>query len=137
MNSSAPPTLVILKLKPEGLLAMMSWAKLRSSFKHGCTSVGSKSCSGRPSTRQNKEPIRKVWQIVLEDCHVIIEEITQDMVNCANHEPDFMKTIITGDETWVYCSSLLNGSIHHHQGPKSASSSQQGKGNVKLFLWLP
>ena len=29
-------------------------------------------------------------------------EITQDMLDCANNDLEFMKTIITGDEIWVY-----------------------------------
>ena len=29
-------------------------------------------------------------------------EITQDMLDCANNDLEFTKTIITGDETWVY-----------------------------------
>jgi hypothetical protein len=29
-------------------------------------------------------------------------EVAQDMLECANGDPDFLKTMITGDETWVY-----------------------------------
>ncbi|XP_029641363.1 uncharacterized protein LOC115216301 [Octopus sinensis] len=29
-------------------------------------------------------------------------EIAQDMVDCANQDPDFMETILSGDETWIY-----------------------------------
>ena len=29
-------------------------------------------------------------------------EIAQDMLDCANNDVEFTKTIITGDETWVY-----------------------------------
>ena len=29
-------------------------------------------------------------------------EIAQDLLDCANSDSDFMKTIITGDKTWVY-----------------------------------
>ena len=29
-------------------------------------------------------------------------EIAQGMLDCANNDLEFMKTIITGDETWVY-----------------------------------
>ena len=107
-------------------------------------SVESEARSGRPSTSQNKEVIAKVSQIVMEDHHLtlrkIVEEvgiskgsvhsistedlciwrvsakfipkllmekqkelhveIAQDMLDCANLE--LMKTIIAGDETWVY-----------------------------------
>jgi predicted transcriptional regulator len=29
-------------------------------------------------------------------------EVTQDMLECANGDPEFLKTMITGDETWLY-----------------------------------
>ena len=41
-------------------------------------------------TEQQKEP------------HV---EITQDMLDCANNDLKFTKTIITGDEIWIYGSN--------------------------------
>ena len=30
------------------------------------------------------------------------KEITEDMLDCANHNPEFIQTIISGDKTWVY-----------------------------------
>jgi hypothetical protein len=29
-------------------------------------------------------------------------EVARDMLECANGDPEFLKTTITGDETWVY-----------------------------------
>jgi hypothetical protein len=29
-------------------------------------------------------------------------EVARDMLECANTDPEFLKTVITGDETWVY-----------------------------------
>jgi histone-lysine N-methyltransferase SETMAR len=29
-------------------------------------------------------------------------EVVQDMLECANKDPEFLKTVITGDEKWVY-----------------------------------
>jgi hypothetical protein len=29
-------------------------------------------------------------------------EVAQDMLECANGDPEFLKAVITGDETWVY-----------------------------------
>jgi hypothetical protein len=29
-------------------------------------------------------------------------EVTQDMLKCTKRDPEFLKTVITGDETWVY-----------------------------------
>ena len=30
------------------------------------------------------------------------KEIAEDMLDCANHNPEFIQTIISGDKTWVY-----------------------------------
>jgi hypothetical protein len=29
-------------------------------------------------------------------------EVARDMLECADGDPEFLKTVITGDETWVY-----------------------------------
>jgi AraC-like DNA-binding protein len=29
-------------------------------------------------------------------------KVARDMLECANRDPEFLKTVITGDETWVY-----------------------------------
>jgi hypothetical protein len=29
-------------------------------------------------------------------------EVKQDMQECASRDPEFLKTVITGDESWVY-----------------------------------
>jgi hypothetical protein len=29
-------------------------------------------------------------------------EVTWDMLECTNGDPEFLKSVITGDETWVY-----------------------------------
>jgi hypothetical protein len=29
-------------------------------------------------------------------------EVAWDMLECANGDPEFLKTVITGNETWVY-----------------------------------
>ena len=131
-------------------------------------SVESEACSGRSSASRNEEVIKKVHQIVMEDCwltlrkiveevgisrgsvhFILIEdlciqrvlakfitklltkqykelcvEIAQDMLDWANNDLEFTKTIITGDETWIMVTiqktsfNLYNGSIQNHQGPK-------------------
>ena len=48
-------------------------------------------------------------------------EIAQDMLDCANNDLEFTKTIITGDETWVYGydpGTKFQSSQRNHQGPK-------------------
>ena len=51
-------------------------------------------------------------------------DAAQAMLNCANQDSQFLKKIITGDETWVYGydpetkSSRLNENHLHHQDRK-------------------
>jgi AraC-like DNA-binding protein len=63
---------------------------------------------------------RSAHSIVTEDlhmCRVVVKfvpkllsqeqqqlrlEVARDMLECANGDPQFLKTMITGDETWVY-----------------------------------
>ena len=43
-----------------------------------------------------------VPKLLMEEQKELQKEICNNMLDCANHDPEFMKTIITGDETWVY-----------------------------------
>ena len=43
-----------------------------------------------------------VPKLLTEQQKELRKEISEDMLDFANHDPEFMKTIITGDETWVY-----------------------------------
>ena len=68
-------------------------------------------------------------------------EITQDMLDCANNDLEFLKIIITGDETWVYRYNLENkfqsSQWKHPELPrpkKALTSSQQCESDTDLFL---
>ena len=41
-------------------------------------------------------------KLLTEQQKELQKEISEDMHDLANHDPEFIKTIITGDETWVY-----------------------------------
>jgi hypothetical protein len=43
-----------------------------------------------------------VPKLLLQEQQQLHLEVTRDMLECANGDPEFLKTIITGDETWVY-----------------------------------
>ena len=43
-----------------------------------------------------------VPKLLTEQHKELRKEISEDMLDLANHNPEFIKTIITGDETWVY-----------------------------------
>jgi hypothetical protein len=114
-------------------------------FKDGRTLVDSDQRSGRPSTSRNANVIQNVRSLSLEDRHLTIREIddeivissdsahsiatedlytcrmvakfvpkllsqeqqqlrlevTWDILECANGDPEFLRTVITGDESWV------------------------------------
>ena len=64
-------------------------------------------------------------------------EIAQDMLNCANYDPEFMKTIITGDETWVYGydpeTKFQSSQWKHVEYPRSKNV-WQARSNVKVMM---
>ena len=43
-----------------------------------------------------------VPKLLTEQQKELWKKISEDMLDLANHDPEFIKTIITGDETWVY-----------------------------------
>ena len=43
-----------------------------------------------------------VLKLLTEQQKELRKEISEDMLNLANLDPEYIKTIIIGDETWVY-----------------------------------
>jgi transposase len=41
-------------------------------------------------------------KLLLQEQQQLRLEVMWDMLECANGDPEFLKTVITGDETWVY-----------------------------------
>jgi DNA-binding Xre family transcriptional regulator len=41
-------------------------------------------------------------KLLLPEQQQICFEVVQDMLECTNRDPEFQKTLITGDESWVY-----------------------------------
>ena len=42
-------------------------------------------------------------KLLMEKQKELHVEIIQDMLDCSNNDLEFTKTILTGNETWVYC----------------------------------
>ena len=67
----------------------------------------------------------------------IYKEIAQDMLNCANHDPEFLKTIITGDETWVYGydpeTKFQSSQCKYVESPRTKKA-WQVRSNVKVMM---
>ena len=64
-------------------------------------------------------------------------EIVQDILDCANNDLEFMKTIITGDETWVYGynpKTKFQSSLWKHPESPSPEEARQVRSNLKMML---
>ncbi len=83
---------------------------------------------------QNTQKITKAMQMV-EQKQLL--EIAQDLLDCANSDSDFMNTIITGDETWVYGydpeTKFQSSQWKHHTSPRPKKA-RQVRSNVKVIL---
>ncbi|PNF41749.1 hypothetical protein B7P43_G03429 [Cryptotermes secundus] len=154
-------------------------------FKDGRTSVDSEPRSGRPSTSRNENVIEQVRTLVMEDCHITVRElaneigvsigsvhsiltedlgrrrvsakfvpklltmeqkhrrleIAQDMLDNANSNPNFLNTVITGDESWVYGydpETKMQSSQWKHPTSPRPKKARQVRSNVNgRFLRLP
>jgi hypothetical protein len=64
-------------------------------------------------------------------------EVAWDMLECANEDPEFLKTVITGDEMWVYESDLetkvQSSQWKHSSSPRPKKARVQSKIKVLLF----
>jgi transposase len=64
-------------------------------------------------------------------------KVAQDMLECANGDPEFLKTVITGDETWVYEydpeTKVQSLQWKHSSSPKPKKA-QRVRSKVKVLL---
>ena len=63
-----------------------------------------------------------VPKLLTEQQKELRKEISEDMLDLANHDPEFIKTIITGDETWVYgydpATKFQSSQWKHQESPR-------------------
>ena len=85
-----------------------------------------------------------VPKLLTEQQKELRKEISEDMLDLANHDPEFIKTIITGDETWVYGydpeTKFQSSHWKHPESPrpnKTLASSQQRESDADLFFLFP
>jgi AraC-like DNA-binding protein len=45
---------------------------------------------------------KSVPKLLSQEQQQLCLEVARDMLECASGDPEFLKTVITGDETWVY-----------------------------------
>ena len=82
-----------------------------------------------------------VPKLLTEQQKELRKEISEDMLDLANHDPEFIKTIIAGDETWAYDyepeTKFQSSQWKHSELPrpkKSSASSQQCESYADLFF---
>jgi histone-lysine N-methyltransferase SETMAR len=64
-------------------------------------------------------------------------EVVWDMLECSNGDPEFLKTGITGDETWVYRYDLetkVQSSQWRHSSSPRPKKAQRVRSKVKVPL---
>jgi hypothetical protein len=65
-------------------------------------------------------------------------EVARDMLECANGDPEFLKTVITGDETWVYGydpETKVQSSQWKHSSSPRPKKAQRVQSEVKVLLF--
>ena len=78
-----------------------------------------------------------VLKLLTEQQKELWKEISEDMLDLANHDPEFIKTIITGDETWIYGynpETKFQSSQWKHLKSPWPKKAWQVRSNVKVML---
>ena len=78
-----------------------------------------------------------VPKLLTEQQKKLGKEISEDMLDCANHDPEFIQTIISGDETWVYGydpETKFQSLQWKHPEPPRPKKASQVCSNVKVML---
>ncbi|UYV71902.1 hypothetical protein LAZ67_9001005 [Cordylochernes scorpioides] len=97
-------------------------------FKEGREETANNESSGRPSTSTTPEKVDKVLELVREDRRITVREVAEEAgisfgstqsimkdilgnarketaslnLEATTDDPEFLKKVITGDETWIY-----------------------------------
>jgi hypothetical protein len=80
---------------------------------------------------------KSVPKLLLQEQQQLHLEVTRDMLECANGDPEFLKTVITGDETWVYRydpKTKMPSQWKHYSSPRSKRAQWVGS-KVKVLLF--
>ncbi|UYV62436.1 hypothetical protein LAZ67_2000571 [Cordylochernes scorpioides] len=91
------------------LKAIFEWYKR---FKEGREETADNERSGRPSTSTTPEKVDKVLELVREDRRITVREVAEEAgisfgngslnLEATTDDPELLKRVITGDETWNY-----------------------------------
>ena len=87
--------------------------------------------------RMRRVSAKFVPKLLTEEQKELRKEICKDMLDCASHDPEFMKTIITGDETWVYGydpETKFQSSQWKHPESSRPKKARQVRSKVKVMM---
>jgi hypothetical protein len=77
-----------------------------------------------------------VPKLLSQEQQQLHREVPRDMLECANGDPEFLKTVITGDETWMYgydVETKVKLQWKHSSSPRPQNA-QWVRSKVKMLL---
>jgi transposase len=80
---------------------------------------------------------KSVPKLLLQEQQQLRLEVVRDMLECTNGDPEFLKTMITGDETWVYrygTETNVQLSQWKHSSSPRPKTAQWVRSKVKVLL---
>jgi hypothetical protein len=80
---------------------------------------------------------KSVPKLLLQEQQQLRLQFVWDMLECANRDPEFLKTVITGDETWVYeydPETKVQSSQWKHSSSSRPKKAQRVWSKVKVLL---
>jgi hypothetical protein len=80
---------------------------------------------------------KSVPKLLLQEQQQLCREDARDMLECANKDPEFLKTVITGDEMWLYrydSETKVQWSQWKHSSSPRPKKAQWVQSKVKVLL---
>jgi hypothetical protein len=77
-----------------------------------------------------------VTKLLLQEQQQLHLEVAQDMLECANGDPEFLKTVVTSDETWMYgydAETKVQSSHWKHSSPPRPKKAQWVRSKVMVL----
>jgi hypothetical protein len=77
-----------------------------------------------------------VPKLLLQEQQQLCLEVTQDMLECTNRDSEFLKIVITGDESWLYGydpETKVQSQWKHPTFPRTRNA-RQARSNVNVIL---